>query len=57
MRASRSISLSRVMAALGYLMVAFDAWIEGGVTQPLDALTDGAFAALAPSGGEPPRSR
>lgn len=48
---------TRVMAALGCLMVAFDAWIESGGAQPLEALTDGAFAALAPSGGKPPRSR
>ena len=48
---------TRVMAALGCLMVAFDAWIESGGAQPLDALTDDAFAALAPDGAEPPRSR
>ena len=42
---------TRVMAALGCLMVAFDAWIESSEGESLEALTDGAFEALTPRAG------
>lgn len=40
---------TRVMAALGCLMVAFDSWVEGGGRDDLDALADLTFGALAPN--------
>jgi AcrR family transcriptional regulator len=40
---------TRVMAALGCLMVAFDRWVETDGREPLGALTDGTFEALAPA--------
>ncbi|MFF5075551.1 TetR family transcriptional regulator [Actinoplanes sp. NPDC000266] len=40
---------TRVVAALGCVMVAVDSWVEGEGREALDALTDLTFAALAPS--------
>ncbi|ROQ17486.1 TetR family transcriptional regulator [Curtobacterium sp. PhB172] len=42
---------TRVMAAVGCLMVAYDGWVEDNGISPLDELTDSAFAALTRSGG------
>jgi len=40
---------TRVMAALGCLMVAFDGWLEGEGRDDLDVLADLTFGALAPT--------
>ncbi|PZF10035.1 TetR family transcriptional regulator [Curtobacterium sp. MCPF17_011] len=39
---------TRVMAALGCIMVAYDGWVESSGAAQLASLTDDAFAALAP---------
>lgn len=41
---------TRVMAALGCLMVAFDGWVDCDGTEELSILTDLTFGALAPNG-------
>jgi AcrR family transcriptional regulator len=43
---------TRVMAALGCLMVAFDSWVEGEGRDDLDVLADLTFGALAPASSQ-----
>jgi AcrR family transcriptional regulator len=42
---------TQAMAALGCVMIAYDAWIAGDGLEDLEALTDAAFAALTHLGG------